>query len=613
MNPPVRVKKERHHDDSPGSNTEHIEHAEHEHKDQSPVSWISSPMKSWDESSSSFSQRHEASTIELFFDLFFVANLSTFTIYHAIIDRSAFWSYVGFFIILWSTWFQIVLFDVRFATDSVWERGCKVVQFLVFIAIALVGYNFKVLDNDLVQSLDNEVFRTLCWTLLLSRLWLALQYLVVLVFAAFSRPRHSGLILPLSLSTGTFVIAGIVYGVLVAGLPPTSTHNGDVFGTWYGVIGFEFLSTMIISCVWRKLSFKKTHIGERMGLLCLIIIGEGVIGLTKTVIRTMGKNGVNFDGTAQIFCIILILVFIWMLYFDNLPKYHFNTIKQQFYVYLHLLLHLAILGVVEGAQHIAQAHYVLKSHGKIMDAVINYCVKQHLDEPGLTGPLNATIAYFKFYSSSESNATLPYISLALAKIGASTGVCSQANISDPQFAPLENEQIPLAFNDFLFYSLAALFQSLGIALPKGPKPPVRIALDTWRLVYTYFWSAIILLLGTLTICSLLARRNFRFDPPALVSIIPRIAMIFFAVGVLVAGLRSSTAGWHVDTFLDHYISGPWILPAVTLQLWVVLLGDRLSKSWRARRERLKYYSVSEQNEEARAALGGNGVRHDDCH
>lgn len=58
-------------------------------------------------------QQHERSlTIQLFFDLFFVANLTAFTQRHSInsLDRLA--SYIGFFAILWLTWCQVVRFDL---------------------------------------------------------------------------------------------------------------------------------------------------------------------------------------------------------------------------------------------------------------------------------------------------------------------------------------------------------------------------------------------------------------------------------------------------------------------------------------------------------------------
>jgi hypothetical protein len=90
-----------------------------------------------------FRQRHEANTIELFFDLFFVANLATFTTFHSILDLDTLAAYIGFFAFIWSTWFQITLHDVRFSRDSLYERTCKVGQMIIFAAFALIGSKFQ--------------------------------------------------------------------------------------------------------------------------------------------------------------------------------------------------------------------------------------------------------------------------------------------------------------------------------------------------------------------------------------------------------------------------------------------------------------------------------------
>ena len=65
-----------------------------------------------------FREHHESSTVELFFDLFFVANLATFTANHEIVDSSSLKNYLGFFTLLWFTWLQYSLFDVRFSTGT---------------------------------------------------------------------------------------------------------------------------------------------------------------------------------------------------------------------------------------------------------------------------------------------------------------------------------------------------------------------------------------------------------------------------------------------------------------------------------------------------------------
>lgn len=61
------------------------------------LAWVGDPMKGAKAGENAFSQRHEADTIELFFDLFFVANLATFTAYHSILDLGSLAAYVGFF------------------------------------------------------------------------------------------------------------------------------------------------------------------------------------------------------------------------------------------------------------------------------------------------------------------------------------------------------------------------------------------------------------------------------------------------------------------------------------------------------------------------------------
>jgi hypothetical protein len=128
-------------------------------KKHTVLPWIDDPMRGADGEKMVFHQRHEADTIELFFDLFFVANLATFTTYHSILDVKTLGAYIGFFAIIWSTWFQITLHDVRFSRDSVYERICKVIQMITFVAFALIGSKFqpsskKVNSNTVSQRRD---------------------------------------------------------------------------------------------------------------------------------------------------------------------------------------------------------------------------------------------------------------------------------------------------------------------------------------------------------------------------------------------------------------------------------------------------------------------------
>lgn len=54
---------------------------------------------------------------------------------------------------------------------------------------------------------------------------------------------------------------------------------------------FEVAAVLGTSSTWRVVSFKKTHLVERMGLLTLIIFGEGIIVMLKginTVVKGFG-------------------------------------------------------------------------------------------------------------------------------------------------------------------------------------------------------------------------------------------------------------------------------------------------------------------------------------
>jgi low temperature requirement protein LtrA len=108
-----------------------------------------------------------------------------------------------------------------------------------------------------------------------------------------------------------FLIYAIAMGAFAAMTPAfkgVANNHRLVYLVWYIVATLEAIGVVTISCCWRMLSFKKTHLMERMSLLTIIVIGEGAIGVTKTVSRLMGKHGLDVEGCFLIMCIIIILV-----------------------------------------------------------------------------------------------------------------------------------------------------------------------------------------------------------------------------------------------------------------------------------------------------------------
>lgn len=142
-----------------------------------------------------FEKHAEATNIELFYDLFFVANLTVFSTVKEVNDGQTLTQYIGFFCILWFTWYQVSLYDVRFSKDSMFDRMAKLVQFGVMIGFAACGPTFNAGVNTGKQLEQFEVFftafydpsyrtfRALTLIMMVSRFVLVLQYIqAMLIF-----------------------------------------------------------------------------------------------------------------------------------------------------------------------------------------------------------------------------------------------------------------------------------------------------------------------------------------------------------------------------------------------------------------------------------------------
>ena len=222
-----------------------------------------------------FRHRHESSTVELFYDLFFVANLVTFTANHEIVDANSLKNYIGFFTILWFIWLETSLFDVGFASDSVFNRLCKAVSFGVMTGFAVTGAIYD--TNNVGENV--KAFRALSIILMVSRLALVVQYGVVSLYVK----RYSKSWAPLLSTIATLFISSTIflgtffrYNIGNTGQSfPNQEGGPQTYIAYYVVVCVEALAVIAISCFWRVVSFKHTHLVERIGLLTLIIMGEG--------------------------------------------------------------------------------------------------------------------------------------------------------------------------------------------------------------------------------------------------------------------------------------------------------------------------------------------------
>lgn len=293
-----------------------------------------------------FRKQHEASTLELFFDLFFVGNLAVFTTKSSHVDLQSLSNYIGFFSILWSTWFHFSMFDVRFYVDSVFTRICKFVSFGVMVAlVGLTQLYDAILTNGVSRS-----FQGIALVLFGARLLWVIQYSTVLYFVR----EFDKTLVPMLLTMFVYVLAS--FGFLATWIEERGQlslhgdHGARHVNIWYGIIAAEAVAIIVISSIWRILSFKHTHIVERVGLLTLIVMGEGIIGLVKsTSYAIQGTEVTVWQETGIVAAAVLVIYLIYVLYFDNIDHHRFGSIGQQVWTLLHFPAHVAILLTVEGS------------------------------------------------------------------------------------------------------------------------------------------------------------------------------------------------------------------------------------------------------------------------
>jgi low temperature requirement protein LtrA len=156
------------------------------------------------------------------------------------------------------------MYDVRFTADSLLERCCKAIHLGVMVGFAEIGTAFE--PDAQIKS----VFRTLSFFLMFSRLVLAVQYGVV----AWQIRKYTHGKNPMILTAAVNLAAAAVYCGI--SFRYDTGKNSRVYVVWYILGIVEMAAHLIFSQLTEVLTFRGTHLGERMTLLTLIVLGEGM-------------------------------------------------------------------------------------------------------------------------------------------------------------------------------------------------------------------------------------------------------------------------------------------------------------------------------------------------
>ncbi|CAG9976777.1 unnamed protein product [Clonostachys byssicola] len=345
-----------------------------------------------------FAEDEEGSLIQfdrLFYDLWFVANLTVFATVHPITEVDALVSFVGYFLLLWNTWFITTTFDARFIHDGILPRLARACHLTVMIGFAIAGAAFD--RKELIRS----IIKALSLFLVLSRLVLTAQYCLVLYGVRHNKRGRRALVIAATL---TFVPA-IAY--LIVGIISDTSNNRHVIIVWYVVGLLELLGGILHATLSKTLSFEGTHFNERLNLLTLIVLGEAK-NAAKIVEYTYLKgistywckfsellylNNGNSDFipapalVGTLFSAGAIIYITYQLYFDWMPHEHHHPHmtpwRHAAWTLIHLPFHAVLVLLSEGSSQWAVWWRAIESYGEV-EAKLEASVNDNIANGGST-------------------------------------------------------------------------------------------------------------------------------------------------------------------------------------------------------------------------------------
>ncbi|KAI1630729.1 hypothetical protein F4809DRAFT_647119 [Biscogniauxia mediterranea] len=519
-------------------------------------------------------EKHSNSTnIELFYDLWFVANLATFTSVHEFTETTKLWSYVGFISILWFNWFLVGLFDTRFMTDSVFERLAHTVHLGVMVGFSVVATHFDP-DEQIKETFQALFSDAIFWfaalILMISRLVLTIEYSTIIWHV---RHFKEGKI-PIAVVTGFHFIAALIY--MGISFRFEDGKNSRVFVAWYVIAVMEAVLQLSISHFSQVLSFKGTHLTERMTLLTLIILGEGVLGIAENVVTIVKNNGWTSATIGVLTAGVATIYIVFMIYFDWMVLHHRLTgLRQILWSVLHFPFHVFLLVFIKGATQFLQWWKVLEVITFARDQFYNSITELDSYKGGhptqtLVDSFNKTCEYiFSMYPPTytityeEVDRVLDSLSTVPNNYWYSDAVNQTAD--EIIYENLKELVTTVANSLYANFDIDPIEEMEDIADPtEAQYTALEETQVRYILVFQYTFAAAGLCLILMTTLFLVTKTRRSFWTPFNYA---RAALFFLiGIGLALVDLLSTSA-----VRRQAFLHSPWLLPTLCLVFFLVLV------------------------------------------
>ncbi|KAI0008016.1 hypothetical protein F4779DRAFT_642262 [Xylariaceae sp. FL0662B] len=512
-----------------------------------------------------FEKRMNMTNLELFYDLWIGANFSTFSSVHEVTNSSRLWSYVGYMSLLWVNWFLVSMFDVRFITDSIFERVARTTHLGVMVGFAVVAVNFNPAEET------KGVFQTMSLILMVSRLVLAAEYLTIIWhIRRFRKGKIS-----LAIVTSFHFFAALVY--LGISFIFRDGYSSRAYAAWYVLALCEVILQLGISLFAKVLSFDGTHLTERLTTFTIIVLGEGVTNIIGNVVLIVTNNGWTSSTIAILTAGIATVYIVFMLYFDWMGYHNRMTgIRQLLWTILHFPFHIMLVLFMEGAVQFIRWWKILEVQ-RFATGEFNQTFEV------VTGPnanateevvasLNGTLQYvWSMYPPTHAS-THEEVNRVLANISTipdsvwSDGIISHVDYFTQLLENIADLLITVVNSLLVNFKIDPIAESKSTDPAKQQYEAILATADRFALVFQYVFSAAGLSLILMTLMYIVVTKR-KWTAP----LCARTA--FFLLTGAALSLVDLLSLNHIKEW--NFLNSPWLLPTLCFVFLLVLVLTHL--------------------------------------
>ncbi|WWC97372.1 hypothetical protein V866_004251 [Kwoniella sp. B9012] len=315
-------------------------------------------------------KRHEAPEWwNLFYDLAVVAVLTIFSTNHELNQPSAIPVFLSYYAIICWVWTSQVHYDIRYQALDGWHRAAKAIQIMTFVYMGAASgdWNPGLIRNDedhlatksniraSEHRTANESFKTVLASFVISRVFLACQYLLSAIIGS----RAGRKVTPHIYTFISLVISSIFTILAIVLHAHSRVLSLTKVTLYYTGIGVEVIA------VW--LSLPKDTLGpirteamaKRYGAFTLIMIGEGFISITRAFNLAISGFSITTDVTyPQVILAIMIMYLLFTFLFTRFdPATKVDSCRALIWEIIHFPMHFNLLLLLAALVHFVARYF----------------------------------------------------------------------------------------------------------------------------------------------------------------------------------------------------------------------------------------------------------------